>query len=141
MFRPRSRCDHFGCVLRPHPDYCLADRMRSRDIQSRPHPHRTNKVVLASRLDILLCYTPVASKHHLSALPTPISRMPNKIRQDNTTIEETSFSYVFEQNATIKLKDASGLVRCYVYRPKDGAGRWPVLITYGPYGKDIPYQE
>lgn len=67
--------------------------------------------------------------------------MPNEIRQDITTIDETSFPYVFEQNATIQLKDASGLVRCNVYRPKDGAGRWPVLMTYGPYGKDIPYQE
>ncbi|THW38781.1 alpha/beta-hydrolase [Aureobasidium pullulans] len=67
--------------------------------------------------------------------------MPNEIRQDITTIDETSFPYVFEQNVTIQLKDASGLVRCNVYRPKDGAGRWPVLMTYGPYGKDIPYQD
>ncbi|KAI4767705.1 alpha/beta-hydrolase [Aureobasidium sp. EXF-3400] len=67
--------------------------------------------------------------------------MPNAIRQDITTIDETSFPYVFEQNATITLKDASGLVRCNVYRPKDGAGKWPVLMTYGPYGKDIPYQD
>lgn len=115
--------------------------MRSRDIELRPQLHRTNKVVLAPRLDILLCYTLVASKHHLNALPTSICRMPNEIRQDITTIDETSFPYVFEQNATIQLKDASGLVRCNVYRPKDGAERWPVLMTYGPYGKDIPYQE
>jgi hypothetical protein len=77
----------------------------------------------------------------LRAPPRRSTNMPNAIRQDITTIDETSFPYVFEQNATITLKDASGLVRCNVYRPKDGAGKWPVLMTYGPYGKDIPYQE
>ena len=67
--------------------------------------------------------------------------MPNTICQDITKIDDTSFPYVFEQNATIPLKSTTSIVRANVYRPKDGADRWPVLVTYGPYGKDIPYSE
>ncbi|PWY90702.1 alpha/beta-hydrolase [Aspergillus heteromorphus CBS 117.55] len=66
--------------------------------------------------------------------------MPNPIREDITTRDDTSFPYVFEQNVTIALKDESGLVRCNVYRPKE-LEKAPVLVTYGPYGKDIPYAD
>jgi predicted acyl esterase len=65
-------------------------------------------------------------------------KMPNQIR-DIATRDETSFSYIFEQNLTISLKDNSGLVRCNVYRPKTSE-KVPVLVTYGPYGKDISYE-
>jgi predicted acyl esterase len=47
---------------------------------------------------------------------------------------------MFEQNATIVLKNDCGHVRVNVYRPKT-TERVPVLVTYGPYGKDIPYSE
>ncbi|KAL4790684.1 Alpha/Beta hydrolase protein [Aspergillus venezuelensis] len=66
--------------------------------------------------------------------------MPNPIREDITTIDDTSYPYIFEQNVTITLKDNSGLVRCNVYRPKSNNPS-PVLVTYGPYGKDIPYAD
>jgi hypothetical protein len=69
--------------------------------------------------------------------------MPNQI-QDIHKVDNTSFSYIFEQNATVPLKKSSGLVRVNVYRPKDEAGKGgkhPVLVTYGPYGKDIYYGE
>lgn len=67
--------------------------------------------------------------------------MPNEIR-DISFIDSTSFPYIFEQNVDVPLKSASGLVRVNVYRPKseDGA-RVPVIVTYGPYGKDIHYKE
>lgn len=65
--------------------------------------------------------------------------MPN-ITKDLHTVDDASFPYIFEQNATISLKSGKGLVRCNVYRPK-GIERAPVLVTYGPYGKDIHYQE
>jgi predicted acyl esterase len=64
--------------------------------------------------------------------------MPNQ-RMDITTHDETSYSYIFDQNVTIALKDQSGFVRCNVYRPK-GSEKVPVLVTYGPYGKDISYE-
>jgi predicted acyl esterase len=65
--------------------------------------------------------------------------MPNEIK-DITTRDESSFPYIYEQNVSISLKDESGIVRVNVYRPK-GAEKVPVLVTYGPYGKDIPYKD
>jgi len=65
--------------------------------------------------------------------------MPNQIR-DIHTVDDTSFPYVFEQNASVKLSNDAGLVRVNVYRPKTES-KVPVLVTYGPYGKDIPYSE
>lgn len=65
--------------------------------------------------------------------------MPNKIKNIHT-VDETSFPYVFEQNATVRLNLSDGLVRCNVYRPKS-SDPVPVLVTYGPYGKDIHYKE
>jgi len=65
--------------------------------------------------------------------------MPNEIKNLHT-VDENSFPYVFEQNATVNLTNNAGHVRVNVYRPK-GAEKVPVLVTYGPYGKDIPYSE
>jgi predicted acyl esterase len=64
--------------------------------------------------------------------------MSNKL-QDLHTVDDTNFPYVFEQNVTVPLK-SGGVVRCNVYRPKPDTPV-PVLVTYGPYGKDIHYKE
>ncbi|KAI1109365.1 acyl esterase [Nemania sp. NC0429] len=67
--------------------------------------------------------------------------MPNPIRTDLHTVDDSSFPYIVEKNATIELKSGKGLVRCNIYRPK-GSGlnrKVPVLATYGPYGKDTFY--
>ncbi|AEO60429.1 hypothetical protein MYCTH_2309629 [Thermothelomyces thermophilus ATCC 42464] len=64
--------------------------------------------------------------------------MPNKF-QDLHTVDDVSYPYVFEQNATVNLK-SGGVVRCNIYRPMKG-GPVPVLVTYGPYGKDIHYKD
>jgi hypothetical protein len=64
--------------------------------------------------------------------------------KDAYSIDESSFPYIFEDNVAVPLKTASGgIIRCNVYRPKstkDGS-KLPVLVTYGPYGKDIHYKE
>ncbi|KAK5105814.1 hypothetical protein LTR62_002117 [Meristemomyces frigidus] len=65
--------------------------------------------------------------------------MPNQL-QDLHTVDKNSFPYIFEQNATVPLKSSEGAVRLNVYRPKTDA-KVPVLVTYGPYGKDIPYAD
>lgn len=65
--------------------------------------------------------------------------MPNEIR-DLHTIDANTFPYVFEQNATVQLRSSDGRVRLNVYRPKTNE-KVPVLVTYGPYGKDIHYAE
>ena len=64
--------------------------------------------------------------------------MPNEYR-DIATVDETSFGYIFEQNVTVPLV-SGGHIRCNVYRPR-ASGPVPALVTYGPYGKDIHYQE
>ncbi|KAF2218868.1 Alpha/Beta hydrolase protein [Elsinoe ampelina] len=65
--------------------------------------------------------------------------MPNQVR-DLRTVDETTFPYIFEQNTAVPLKSGDGPVRVNVYRPKTDT-KVPVLVTYGPYGKDIPYSE
>ncbi|KAK4556296.1 hypothetical protein LTR86_006440 [Recurvomyces mirabilis] len=65
--------------------------------------------------------------------------MPNQIR-DLHTVDKDSYPYIFEQNATVSLKSSDGAVRLNVYRPKTDE-KVPVLVTYGPYGKDIPYAD
>ncbi|KAB8231102.1 Alpha/Beta hydrolase protein [Aspergillus alliaceus] len=66
---------------------------------------------------------------------------------ENTFVEidRESFPYVFMKNVGIPLKTyEKGLLRCNVYLPKDalpyGSQRYPVIATYGPYGKDVPYE-
>lgn len=57
------------------------------------------------------------------------------------TTDSKSYSYVFRQNVSVGLSNG-GLIRCNIYLPKTGDnGRYPALITYGPYGKDIPYKQ
>jgi predicted acyl esterase len=65
--------------------------------------------------------------------------MPTEIK-DLHVVDDTSYPYIFEQNATVVLKDGRGLIRCNIYRPKVSQPV-PVLVTYGPYGKDIHYEE
>ena len=67
--------------------------------------------------------------------------MPNTLR-DLHTVDADNYPYIFEQNATVPLKKGDGACRVNVYRPKSSEReRVPVLCTYGPYGKDIPYKE
>ena len=66
-------------------------------------------------------------------------KMPNKL-QDLHTVDADTYPYVFEQNATVPLKSSDGHVRVNIYRPKTQENV-PVLVTYAPYGKDIPYAE
>jgi len=69
--------------------------------------------------------------------------MPNQIKQDIHAVDDVSFPYIFEQNVTVPLRSSTGLVRCNVYRPHktSESHKVPVLVTYGPYGKDIHYKE
>lgn len=69
--------------------------------------------------------------------------MPNEIKQ-LLKVDKTSFAYIFEQNVDVPLvTHEKGLIRVNVYRPKDSddGAKYPVLITYGPYGKDVKYEE
>ncbi|KAK0384826.1 hypothetical protein NLU13_7304 [Sarocladium strictum] len=84
-----------------------------------------------------------ASKSFLGQFRAITSRMPTQLRTDLHVVDKESFPYIYEQNATIALKSSDGHVRCNVFRPKtsDQGQRVPVLVTYGPYGKDAPYKD
>ncbi|KAJ5692057.1 hypothetical protein N7462_001480 [Penicillium macrosclerotiorum] len=60
--------------------------------------------------------------------------------EDISEIDETSFPYIFEKNVSIPLVTTPGLVRVNVYKPR-GLHKFPVILTYGPYGKDISYKD
>lgn len=61
--------------------------------------------------------------------------------KDILTVVEDEFPYILEQNVSIQLKSNNKtVVRANVYRPKNGQNA-PVIMTYGPYGKDTPYKE
>ncbi|KAK6837382.1 hypothetical protein RU639_001717 [Aspergillus parasiticus] len=64
--------------------------------------------------------------------------MPNTIRDIRETIVNDENNLIFEKNVSVPLEERSSGIRCNVYRPK-GDGKYPGLITYGPYGKDIYY--
>lgn len=66
--------------------------------------------------------------------------MPTCIKEDITTIDKTSFDYIFEKNVTVRLNSVGGFIRCNVYRPKN-VEKAPVIMTYGPYGEDTPTKE
>ncbi|KAK4502777.1 hypothetical protein PRZ48_006203 [Zasmidium cellare] len=64
--------------------------------------------------------------------------MPKKLRNDLHKVDKTSFDYIYEENASISVRNGRELVRCNVFRPK-GDEKVPVIVTYGPYGKDVHY--
>ncbi|TVY29224.1 putative serine esterase [Lachnellula hyalina] len=54
--------------------------------------------------------------------------------------EDKESNLVFEKNVSIP-RESTFPIRCNVYRPIAAEGeKFPVLVTYGPYGKDIPYE-
>jgi hypothetical protein len=64
--------------------------------------------------------------------------------KDAYSIDESSFPYIVETDVAVPLKTTSrGIIRCNVYRPRstNEGSKFPVLVTYGPYGKDIHYKE
>lgn len=66
----------------------------------------------------------------------------NKIRDLYERFDDQENKLIFEKNVSIPLKSSPLPIRCNVYRPGTGDedSKFPVLITYGPYGKDIPYR-
>lgn len=72
---------------------------------------------------------------------------------DISVVDNKSFPYIYEQNVSIPLQilgtgERGSFVRCNIFRPRPRScnvdsevARHPVIVTYGPYGKDIPYKE
>ncbi|KAL4861439.1 hypothetical protein BDV12DRAFT_204013 [Aspergillus spectabilis] len=81
----------------------------------------------------------------MSSPTEAMEKAASRIR-DISTKDDTSFAYIYEKNVTIPLitgvaPSLAAVIRCNIYRPKDTTARYPVLVTYGPYGKDIPYAD
>lgn len=66
------------------------------------------------------------------------------IRDISSVHEDPENNVLFQKNVSIPLKASSLPIRANVYLPlshKSNPGeKYPVLVTYGPYGKDIPYE-
>lgn len=58
------------------------------------------------------------------------------------TVDSQSYSYIFEQHVSVPLGNG-GVIRCNIYKPKAASAdmKFPVIMTYGPYGKDVPYKQ
>ncbi|KAI2900843.1 hypothetical protein CBS63078_5291 [Aspergillus niger] len=58
--------------------------------------------------------------------------------------DDSSFPYIYEQNVDIPLRTyKTGVIRANIHRPHDTESgvKYPVIVTYGPYGKDIAYSD
>lgn len=62
----------------------------------------------------------------------------HNIRDLKEVTHDQENGLIFEKNVSVPLKASELPVRCNVYRPIK-EGKYPVLVTYGPYGKDISY--
>ncbi|KAJ6438747.1 X-Pro dipeptidyl-peptidase (S15 family) protein [Purpureocillium lavendulum] len=70
--------------------------------------------------------------------------MPNKIRDISESWEDVDNDIFIEKNVSIPMKDSAYPIRCNIYRPleaKKSDSPLPAIMTYGPYGKDIPYSK
>lgn len=69
--------------------------------------------------------------------------MPPQIRNLHEIIEDKENQLIFEKNVDIPTNASEYPVRCNVYRPlrESNTEKVPVIVTYGPYGKDIYYGE
>ena len=68
-----------------------------------------------------------------------VIRNPIRDLKEVTIDEENAF--IFEKNVSIPLRASDLPVRANVYRPIDTSRQYPVLVTYGPYGKDVFHGE
>lgn len=64
-----------------------------------------------------------------------------KIQDLLEVTEDKENGLIFEKHVSIP-RAGTFPIRCNVYRPIASADKkFPVLVTYGPYGKDIPYEK
>ncbi|KAI8625328.1 X-Pro dipeptidyl-peptidase C-terminal non-catalytic domain-containing protein [Xylariaceae sp. FL1651] len=62
------------------------------------------------------------------------------IRDISSVTDDAEAGLRFMKNVSIPLKTSSLPIRANIYLPLSSSpARYPVLVTYGPYGKDIPY--
>ncbi|KAK0635367.1 X-Pro dipeptidyl-peptidase C-terminal non-catalytic domain-containing protein [Bombardia bombarda] len=64
------------------------------------------------------------------------------LRDLQEVFEDAANGLTFMKNVSIPLKNSPLPIRANVYLPltSQSNGKYPVLVTYGPYGKDISYE-
>ncbi|KAJ4154908.1 hypothetical protein LMH87_000179 [Akanthomyces muscarius] len=70
--------------------------------------------------------------------------MSNEIRDILEQWDDESNGVFVAKNVSVPMKDSDYPVRCNIYQPlhaKRSGSKLPVIMTYGPYGKDIPYSK
>ncbi|SNX82162.1 related to hydrolase, CocE/NonD family [Melanopsichium pennsylvanicum] len=80
-------------------------------------------------------------EHRSAHLPAPVVPGANAIKSTREVL-----GLIHDRNVDIvipRLDGKNDVCRCDVFRPKDTeqGNKYPVLITAGPYGKDIAYSE
>lgn len=71
----------------------------------------------------------------------PIMAQLNNYRTLLEVTKDEKNNLVFEKNVSI-MRTGEPPIRCNVYRPiAPESAKFPVLVTYGPYGKDIHYDK
>ncbi|KAF2102969.1 X-Pro dipeptidyl-peptidase protein [Rhizodiscina lignyota] len=71
--------------------------------------------------------------------------MPNKIKDIQETFYDEENNVLFDKNVSIPIPNSDYPIRCNIYRPLSSSTAvgtaLPVIMTYGPYGKDIEYNK
>lgn len=78
----------------------------------------------------------IKTPHRTAHLPRAVIPGENAIK----SIERDA-NMIVELNCDIPLSNGKDVLRCNVYRPDHTSEKLPVIMTAGPYGKDIPYSE
>lgn len=65
--------------------------------------------------------------------------MSTEIRDLREVLNDEDNNLVFEKNVSVPIPGTDLPLRVNVYRPNATDQKSPVLVTYGPYGKDIWY--
>ena len=67
--------------------------------------------------------------------------MSREIKDLREVLTDEENSLIFEKNVSIPIPGTDLPLRANVYRPSGTERKSPVIVTYGPYGKDIWYGE
>ena len=65
--------------------------------------------------------------------------MSEEIRDMREVTIDQQNNVIFEKNVSVPIPGTELPVRVNVYRTNETRVKRPVLVTYGPYGKDIWY--
>ena len=72
-------------------------------------------------------------------IPWLLPEMSRDIRDRREVLNDEENNLIFEKNVSVPVPGTELPLRANIYRPNTTGRKSPVLVTYGPYGKDIWY--